>query len=1066
MIKKLRYFMTLLLMMVASVGWAEDVTVSVTLSSGTFTTDHITWSAANGGITIQQLKGTSTNAVNSGYIAAPRLYKGHILSFTAADNYKIKSISITYNGSYCGNSMTAGTEVSENTVTDNTTAVNRTWATANGGTHVVSAVSSDGLSQIYIQNGTTSNTQLRPSSISITYSYSGTAYVDTPTFTPEGEVYSESQNVTISTTTEGATIYYTTDGSDPTTSSTRQTYLSQIKVTANTTIKAYAVKEGYNDSDVAVSTFTIFGGVDPKNINSNYFEKVTDVNKLVNGDAILIVNEEYAKALSTTQSGNYRGEADVTINANTIDAPSAEVQKLVLAGENGAWFLSVGGENSFLYSPKSGNNLETTETVSDAARATITFTEGNAYIRFNGTNTANLISYNYNSGDNSRFSCYVAPQSPVQIYKEVVKPNKEEPGLAYGTTSYEITYGNEFTTPELTNPNELTVAYASSEEGVATVDASTGAVTIKGVGTTTITASFAGDDSFLAGSASYTLTVNADPNASGGVNNPYTVAQARKAISDNEGVNGVYATGKVSAIITALNPTYGNITYDISAEGSPDEDQLRVYRGKSYNGEKFTSEDDIKIGDVVVIYGNLKKYGEIYEFVEGNQLVSLTRPVTPTITVNPTTVEAAATETEGTLTVTYTEIDTQNTPEVLFYAADGTNTATYDWIVTELNSDNNNVDYILSANTGEARTAYLKVHGLDADANDVYSDLITISQAAYVAPGTGYCYKKVTSTEDITDGEYLIVYEDGNVAFDGGHETLDAASNTVDVTILDNMIDATEATNAATFTINTTEGSIKSASGFYIGQTSDANGMAIKKEAIPNTIDIVDGNADIVSGGAYLRYNSTSNQLRFRYFKSATYTGQKAIQLYKKVETEEVPVNEHGKGTYVTKKALDFTGITTVTAYVATSQNGSDVTFDPVTKVPAGTPLLVKGATTDVPVIASATAPAVNLLVAGTGAAVASEAGGKFNFILNYLNGAVGFYRAAENTVAANRAYLSLSENITAAKLNVIFSDETTGINNVNVNDNDNEKIFNLAGQQMKSAVKGVYIKNGRKYVK
>ena len=201
-----------------------------------------------------------------------------------------------------------------------------------------------------------------------------------------------------------------------------------------------------------------------------------------------------------------------------------------------------------------------------------------------------------------------------------------------------------------------------------------------------------------------------------------------------------------------------------------------------------------------------------------------------------------------------------------------------------------------------------------------------------------------------------------------------------------------------------------------------------------------------------------------------TISGSSAIIIYyitfTPSTTESVPVNQYGKGTYVTTNALDFTGITTVTAYVATAQNGSDVTFDPVTKVPAGTPLLVKGETTNVPVIASAEAPAVNLLVKGENAAVLSEAGGKFNFILNYKDGAVGFYRAAGMTVAADRAYLSLSENISAAKVNVIFSDETTGINNVNVNDNDNVKIFNLAGQQMKSAVKGVYIKNGKKYVK
>ena len=50
-----------------------------------------------------------------------------------------------------------------------------------------------------------------------------------------------------------------------------------------------------------------------------------------------------------------------------------------------------------------------------------------------------------------------------------------------------------------------------------------------------------------------------------------------------------------------------------------------------------------------------------------------------------------------------------------------------------------------------------------------------------------------------------------------------------------------------------------------------------------NTISFdEDGNVNIVSsGGAYLRYNSASNQIRFRYYKSSSYTGQKAIQLYR-----------------------------------------------------------------------------------------------------------------------------------------------------------------------------------------
>jgi len=152
-------------------AWGQTTaTESVTLSNGSFSTDHITWTCADGNITIQQIKGSGSSAVNSNYISAPRVYKGHVLSFVGSNNYTINSISITYSGNYTGNSMTAGTAMSGNTVTDNLTDVNRTWATTSGGTHVVSAVSSAGLEAIYIQNvASSTNTQLRPTGISITY---------------------------------------------------------------------------------------------------------------------------------------------------------------------------------------------------------------------------------------------------------------------------------------------------------------------------------------------------------------------------------------------------------------------------------------------------------------------------------------------------------------------------------------------------------------------------------------------------------------------------------------------------------------------------------------------------------------------------------------------------------------------------------------------------------------------------------------------------------------------------------------------------------------------------------
>ena len=138
MIKNLRYLCTLLLMAVAGVAWAGEKTESVALSAGSYDTDHITWSTITG-ITVQQLKGSSSTAVNSNYISAPRLYKGHILSFTALDGYAIKNISITVNGTYYGNSMTAGTAIDGTNVEDNTIDVARTWTSTSGGSHVVSS---------------------------------------------------------------------------------------------------------------------------------------------------------------------------------------------------------------------------------------------------------------------------------------------------------------------------------------------------------------------------------------------------------------------------------------------------------------------------------------------------------------------------------------------------------------------------------------------------------------------------------------------------------------------------------------------------------------------------------------------------------------------------------------------------------------------------------------------------------------------------------------------------------------------------------------------------------------
>jgi hypothetical protein len=77
----------------------------------------------------------------------------------------------------------------------------------------------------------------------------------TPSFSPGGGSYASSVSVTISSATSGASIYYTTDGSTPTTSSTA--YTGAISLTQTTTLKAIAAASGLTNSDVASATYTI-----------------------------------------------------------------------------------------------------------------------------------------------------------------------------------------------------------------------------------------------------------------------------------------------------------------------------------------------------------------------------------------------------------------------------------------------------------------------------------------------------------------------------------------------------------------------------------------------------------------------------------------------------------------------------------------------------------------------------------------------------------------------------------------------------------------------------------------
>ena len=152
------------------------------------------------------------------------------------------------------------------------------------------------------------------------------------------------------------------------------------------------------------------------------------------------------------------------------------------------------------------------------------------------------------------------------------------------------------------------------------------------------------------------------------------------------------------------------------------------------------------------------------------------------------------------------------------------------------------------------------------------------------APITPTSWDKVTTQADLTDGDYLIVCEDQNVALNGGADNLNT-TNTLSVSVSNSKITYNKDTEAAKFTIESYSGgySIKSASGKYISGTSGSNALNSNTSAQKNTITVSNGDADIVSNTSHLRFNSGNNI--FRYYKSTTYTSQEAVQLYKASST-------------------------------------------------------------------------------------------------------------------------------------------------------------------------------------
>ncbi len=104
----------------------------------------------------------------------------------------------------------------------------------------------------------------------------------------------------------------------------------------------------------------------------------------------------------------------------------------------------------------------------------------------------------------------------------------------------------------------------------------------------------------------------------GSLERPYTAAEAIAAIDANTGLTGKYVKGIVKAA-PSFDARYNSLTYDIESGAKT----LNIYSGKDLGNAGFVGAEDLKAGDEVVVFGNLKKYNKVYELDKNNYLISI-----------------------------------------------------------------------------------------------------------------------------------------------------------------------------------------------------------------------------------------------------------------------------------------------------------------------------------------------------------------------------------------------------------------------------------------------------------
>mgnify|MGYP000212928611 CR=1 FL=1 len=332
------------------------------------------------------------------------------------------------------------------------------------------------------------------------------------------------------------------------------------------------------------------------------YVKVTEAPTDWTGEYVLVYESSATSAYVWTGVDASSCYETTTITDSKITlAPTA---KLNIASMTGGYSIKIiGGTNDGKYIGGT-KNKNTIKFSNSSILNTIAYSSSAVAITSNST----TMKYNSASGQ-ERFRYYKSGQSAVQLYKldeSSIDPNESKITLDLSSSMMKVEAT--LTLNAETSGTGTTITWESSDNKVATV--ADGVVTALKAGTTTITATF--------GTASASCKILVNPEHSGtSANDPLTIAEAKAAIDA-----GFTCDAYVKGIITAktFNSSYKDYTVTVVDDTADTTNVFKFYGMKDIDGADFAS-DTLVVGETIIAYGSLIKYGSDYELNKGCYLV-------------------------------------------------------------------------------------------------------------------------------------------------------------------------------------------------------------------------------------------------------------------------------------------------------------------------------------------------------------------------------------------------------------------------------------------------------------